>query len=282
MSKRFEEILDICLDRIARGESIEQCLASYPKEAAELEHLLKVALSVTETSSIEPRPAFMNAAKYRLLSALEAKREKRAQHRPLFWGWQRRWATVIAAVLVVFLIGGGTVTASANSLPGDTLYPVKTATEKARVFFTPGDRARAGLHIKFAERRIKEVEALDQVGRPIPPSVLSVMYEETDRAASMLDKEKLREGLVARRMADVLGRNGIRQKELAARLVNMTSNQKRVLIRMINKAPPQEKQKLQRALKRAELAYSRAKALQQISVEPRKGELAPLVPTGTK
>jgi anti-sigma-K factor RskA len=176
MRKRFEDILDICLERITRGESVELCLASYPEEAAELEPLLRVALSVTEVSSIEPRPEFKNAAKYRLLSALEAKEEKRARRRLVFWGWQRRWATVVAAVLVVILIGGSAVMASANSLPGDTLYPVKTATEKARVFLTPGDETKASLHIKFAECRLREMEALVEAERPIPAPVLSVVH----------------------------------------------------------------------------------------------------------
>ena len=137
MNKGFEDILNTCLDRITlKGDTIEQCLESYPEQAAELEPLLRAALSIKEVSSIEPRPEFQQAAKARLLSALAAEEKKRERRLLPLWSWQRRWAVAIAVILVLFLAGGGTVTASSDSLPGDMLYPVKMATEKVRAFFS--------------------------------------------------------------------------------------------------------------------------------------------------
>jgi len=38
MNKGFEDILNTCLDRITlKGDTIEQCLESYPEQAVELE-----------------------------------------------------------------------------------------------------------------------------------------------------------------------------------------------------------------------------------------------------
>jgi len=247
MDKRFEDILDTCLDRITlKGDSIEQCLESYPEQAAELEPLLRAALSIKEVSSIEPRPEFRQVAKARLLSALAAK-EKKKERRPLpLWSRQRRWAVALAVILALLLAGGGTVMASSDSLPGDVLYPVKTATEKVQAFFTFGDEAKANLHIKFAERRGKEIELLAERGRNIPESVLNVMREETERAIHLVE------------------RNESLKRELIAKLRGLTSNQKMMLARLTEKVPPNAKSRLQEALKRSEEAYRRLENLRII------------------
>jgi hypothetical protein len=90
------------------------------------------------------------------------------------------------------------------------------------------------------------------------------------------NRSRSKKQFIARRAFNALSSNRVRQEELAARLAKMTSNQKRVLIKMIAKAPPQEKQKFRMALKGAELAHNRAIALQKISMEPKKQEIAPL------
>lgn len=241
MDKGFEDILDACLDRITlKGESIEQCLESHPERAAELEPLLRAALSVREMSSIEPRPEFRQATKARLLSALAAKEEKRERSRLPLWHWQRRWAVAAAVILALFLAGGGTVMASSDSLPGDVLYPVKRASEKVQAFFTFGDDAKANLHMKFAERRVKEIESLAEKGRDIPGSVLKVMGDETRRAM------------------DLLERNESLKSELVAKLVGLTSNQKTMLARLTEIVPSYARLRLREALKRSEDAYDRA------------------------
>ena len=38
--REFNNILDECLERVINGETIEQCLASHPEYAAEIEPLL--------------------------------------------------------------------------------------------------------------------------------------------------------------------------------------------------------------------------------------------------
>lgn len=241
MKRGFEDILDICLDRITlKGDSVEQCLGSYPEQAAELEPLLRAAVSVIEASSIKPRPEFEKAAKYRLLSALEAKERKRAERRVPFWGWQRRWALALVVILALLLIGGGTITASADSLPGDTLYPLKTTTEKVQGFFTFGDEAKASFYIKLAQRRLDELELLTERKRGIPESLLNVMHAETDGAIEILD------------------RNRPAKEELVTRLMELTSKQKAVLAKVIEKASPQTRGRLQEALRRSERAYGRA------------------------
>ena len=247
MNKGFEDILNTCLDRITlKGDTIEQCLESYPEQAVELEPLLRAALSIKEVSSIEPRPEFWQAAKARLLSALAAKEKKRERRLLPLWSWQWRWAVAVAMILALFLAGGGTVMASSDSLPGDLLYPVKTATEKVRAFFTFGDEAKANLHMKFAERRVKEIESLAEGGRDISESVLKVMHDETDWVIRLLD------------------RNESLRKRLAVKLQGLTSDQKEVLRSLIETAPRKTVVRLREALRLSEDAYRRAVILREM------------------
>ena len=258
MNRGFDDILDACLDRITRkGDSIEQCLESYPEQAGELEPLLRAALSVKDVSSIEPRTEFQRMAKARLLSAVAAKKEKEGRRRLPLWNWQQRWAVALAVVLALVMMGGGTVAASTNSLPGDVLYPVKTTTESVQVFFTFGKEAKANLCMRFAERRIVEIEALAERERNIPESVLSVMSAETDRAIELANQ------------------NASFNKETIARLIRLTAAQKMMLARMGEVASLEVKLRFQEALRQAVDAYGRAVVLRERIHKWQNMEIAP-------
>jgi len=258
MNRGFDDILDACLDRITRkGDSIEQCLESYPEQAGELEPLLRAALSVKDVSSIEPRTEFQRMAKARLLSAVAAKKEKEGRRRLPLWSWQQRWAVALAVVLALVMMGGGTVAASTNSLPGDVLYPVKTTTERVQAFFAFGKEAKANLYMRFAERRIVEIEALAERERNIPESVLSVMSAETDRAIELANQ------------------NGSFNKETIARLIRLTTAQKMMLARMGEVASFEVKLRFQEALRQAVDAYGRAVVLRERIHKWQNMEIAP-------
>ena len=165
MAERFENILDECVERLLQGESVEQCLERYPEHAVQLEPLLRVAKATRETSSVEPRPEFKAQARYQIESLLHAKGQKAGPRRLPLVSWVPRWAVVVAAVfLVILLAGSGTVAASSSSLPGDTLYPVKTATERVWLSMTFSDTARARLQAKFADRRVAEMARMAERG----------------------------------------------------------------------------------------------------------------------
>ena len=71
-SKEFDNILNECLERLLiKGETIEQCLQSYPEQAAELKSLLETALVVKKASAIQPRVDFKARARYQFHSALQ-------------------------------------------------------------------------------------------------------------------------------------------------------------------------------------------------------------------
>jgi hypothetical protein len=154
-SKEFDNILNECLERLLfRGETIEQCLQSYPEQAAELKPLLETALVAKKASAIQPRAEFKARARYQFRSALQEIASRGS--RP-FWGWFPRWATVVTIVLVLLLVGGGTVIAAGNSMPDNTLYSVKLATEQVRLVLTPSQMGKARLCAELADRRVAEI-----------------------------------------------------------------------------------------------------------------------------
>ena len=62
----------------------------------------------------------------------------------------------LAAFLPVLLLGG-TAYASSDARPGDTLFPVKKATEKLQLAVTASSESKANLHTKIAEDRLEDV-----------------------------------------------------------------------------------------------------------------------------
>jgi hypothetical protein len=107
MTSDFDKILDECVDRINRGERLEDCMASYPEHAEELEPLLRSMLDTQTAYMFTPSPTAKRKARQRFNDARAELVHKRAE-RPTFFPWlfgkSKVWATV-PAVLLVALIG---------------------------------------------------------------------------------------------------------------------------------------------------------------------------------
>lgn len=166
MGRRFEDILDKCLERVLRGESIQDCLSDYPEHRAQLEPLLRLAVATRRTSSaLEPRPEFKDRTRYEVRSRATLLAGK-AVHRgvPLI-SWVPRWAVVVTSLVLVLLVAGvGTAAASSSSMPDDTLYPVKLATEQVQLSLSRGNISRARVHMRLVDRRVREIVYLAEKG----------------------------------------------------------------------------------------------------------------------
>jgi len=184
-SLKFNNILDECLERLlAKGETIEQCLQSYPEQADELEPLLQMALATKEASAIQPRPEFRAKARYQFHSALQEIEQKR---RLPFFGWLPQWATAVTIVLVLVLVGGGTVAAASNSMPDNPLYPVKLATEQVQLTLTPSVLGKAELYARLADKRVVEIIYIANKGKA----------EQVERVTQRLDSHLARIAVLA-------------------------------------------------------------------------------------
>jgi hypothetical protein len=157
----FDDILNECIERMLKGESVEACLAAHPGQAAELEPLLRTAEDTLKAAAVTPRSEFRQRAGYEFQAAIRNLRpEKRG-----FFRWQARWVAVVSVVIVILLAGSGTVAASANSLPDQPLYAVKLATENVRLALTTSALGKAGLYAEFADTRVDEIIKMADEGK---------------------------------------------------------------------------------------------------------------------
>ncbi len=188
MGQKIEDIFNECLERLLKGESVEDCLKAFPEQASELEPLLKTSFVLTQKSAaIQATPEFKARVHSQLQEMLYVKREK-AERRARVPFWHRRWAAAMTTVLVIVLAGIGTVAASANALPDESFYSVKLAAEQARLTLAFSDIGKAKLHIQFAERRADEMVEVARQGKNDKIPML------TEQVAKHLDKLYIVEG----------------------------------------------------------------------------------------
>jgi hypothetical protein len=104
MADNFNRILDECIDRINRGQSLEDCLADYPEYVKQLEPLLRAMLQTQGSYSFVPSASAKREARQRFNAALEGLERRRREKQPLWtrlFAQPRVWATVAAAVLIL-------------------------------------------------------------------------------------------------------------------------------------------------------------------------------------
>jgi len=193
------DALDDVLASVAAGESLEGCLARYPKLAVELTQLVKVQ---AQLSVIAPVPALSVdtlAARRRqfLATARTYKRHAVSAHpfrRFMAWVWpvqrtgQPAFVPVLARVAIAFVlmlsIVGGTVAAAQSSLPDSPLYSVKLMVEDTRLNLTSDPAQQATLALTFAGERTRELERLASARRPISAQVSLRLQNQLDAVLS--------------------------------------------------------------------------------------------------
>lgn len=148
----FENILEQCLVDLELGVSnVEECLSRYPGHAPQLRPVLLTHTSLASLGEARPSPAFKARVRAKLTQQMQAHPRKSA---PFNFALMRL-ATNFAVILLV-LLGIGTAYAQ-NTLPGDTFYEWKLASENAWRTVS-SDPVRTDLAI--ANRRIDELIAV--------------------------------------------------------------------------------------------------------------------------
>ncbi len=167
MSRQLQDIFEECVERLRQGDSVENCLMSYPEVAAELEILLRTALNVNwRASMVQPRPYFKARARAQFIAAQQyAAQVKESKPKPTFFSLQRAWMPALAVVLILVLSSVGTAAAASNAMPDEPLYPVKIATEQAHLTLTFSDEDKAEINVKLAETRSQEIATMATQGK---------------------------------------------------------------------------------------------------------------------
>jgi len=128
MNARLIDALQDCLERVEDGQPLEVALAHYADLAAELYPLLVAARTIRRQRPV-PAPAFRARVQVALSNAVRDTGPMPADRRPL---WRVLAVRLGGLGLAAALAAGGVVAASANSRPGDLLYPVRRGVEQLR------------------------------------------------------------------------------------------------------------------------------------------------------
>ncbi|MEE8373403.1 MAG: DUF4382 domain-containing protein [Dehalococcoidia bacterium] len=125
MIRTFDTILDECVDRVNRGEKIEDCLAGYPEHAEELEPLLGTMFDTRSAYNFRPSAERKLAARQQFNAALGERERERAGRRPLvprLLAWPA-WAGAAAALAIVLIVYFGVSQGGIPIVPGPQPNP---------------------------------------------------------------------------------------------------------------------------------------------------------------
>jgi hypothetical protein len=112
MADELVRILDECIDRLNRGESLRQCLHAYPEFASQLEPLLHTMTQTKGAYLFTPSVDAKRSARQHFYTAMDKRRT------PSVWErvrtWQPVWSAVASIVLVLII---SLVTLKSASMP---------------------------------------------------------------------------------------------------------------------------------------------------------------------
>jgi len=258
VKKDIESLLDESLERLRKGEKLEQAAEE------ELGPLLEIAGRIQEIST-PPSKAFVGDLERRLVEkagALQRARRRSLWDRyltPIFSpGRARRWAAVLAAILALVLASAGTAIAAQSSIPGDPLYPVKRVTERLGLLVVRGAPGKTHLRLEFTKRRAEEIEALYDRGQDVEEGILVELATETEETLEEI--EVAPEG---------------NRESLFEKLVDLTERQQEVLQRVYKRVPEQAWPALLRALEVSRRGHERARE----AIEEERGRPERVEPT---
>jgi hypothetical protein len=160
------EALAACLEELKAGKNLDEVLRPYGKLGDDLRPLLETALhnQAYAASLTAPRAAQLRS-RAQFLNAAQAFSEKKP--RPWWAGIAMPRLAMAAFIFLAVIILGGftTAAASAQSLPGDILYPFKLASERTRLWLTRSPGERLALEETFDDLRAQEILELMQSNR---------------------------------------------------------------------------------------------------------------------
>jgi hypothetical protein len=129
------------------------------------ERQLKKLFKRLDNKTAQPSNEWLASTRVGLQQHIKANPVSRVEHfvpDPLpRRSWLAQPIGVMASILIaVLVIGGGTTYVAKGAEPGDTLYPLKIVGENFSVFVNVSPEAKAKLYLKYADRRMEELEKL--------------------------------------------------------------------------------------------------------------------------
>lgn len=99
----------------------------------------------------------------------------------------------IGAIIIICILGAsGAAIASQNSLPGETLYPIKILGEEVRSSLALTPESKVKMQSEFTAKRVMEVKTIieqDEVDQEILDIALDNLHKNTASTAAIIDEE---------------------------------------------------------------------------------------------
>ena len=156
----------------------------------------------------------------------------------------KRVAVILAIVLTLSAVGG-TAYAAQDSLPGDALYPAKLSAEGLSMMLQGDDVSRSERALNFADKRVREMVALTEEGRP----------EDLDLA---VEKYCYTLNVTLARMEEALNKGGSVAGNIASLVANTMAQHLSTLDGLYAIVPDEAKPAIERAMMEALKCYQRA------------------------
>ena len=196
MEQDIELLLDNCINEMRNGKSIDECLAKYSQSATGGAGQLRPLLQLVQQLEILPKPepapeaisgTLINIGHHiaqRSMTSEKLTAAEKLQKKSSIFNIIRRpkiaWAFSAAFLFLVVLFSAATI--SANSVPGDILYPLKLATEKVKFLLTFNSEKKAELRLTFSDKRLQEMIAVFQQSGKLDTTLLKEMLDEAKLA----------------------------------------------------------------------------------------------------
>ncbi len=218
-----EHILDECVTYLKNGRSVDFCVSKYPKISG-LREKLVIAKHAYQISKKEP--ALNRDRVWKNVSAAIASFKSQAgmlayNNSPfqIFkFTFSKALFSVVTVVAVIGLLNT-TAVAAQNSLPGQTLYPVKRTVEKIELTLTLDQSKKSEVRLKHAEHRLTEAKTIVEntdvsENKEIQPDTAAVIQQALNESADATAK-------VAEESTD--------NKDILKKVVELTDKQESVL-----------------------------------------------------
>jgi len=180
MADRLYDALEICLQVIEEGQTIDSAVKLYPDLESELRPILEASLQArTLAASSVPSVVQRRGRTHLLQRAAELRQLKRVPAKRRLPAFQRL-AVTLGLVSVLVLSSTGLVGASSNSLPGDQLYPVKRTWEDVQLNLVFNQPGRETLQSQFEQERLNEIDELLTQNRSQPVTFSGLVINRQD------------------------------------------------------------------------------------------------------
>jgi hypothetical protein len=181
MNNKLYDALEICLQAIENGASVDSVLARFPDLAADLRPILEASRRAREIPAPLPSADVMRRGRASLLQhAAEMRESKRpARRRQSVIPFFQRLTIALTLAAAALMSGTGLVQASSTSLPGENLYPVKRTWEDMRLLFVFSPEQREAVESEYEVERLDEVAELLREGRVVSITFTGLVTEST-------------------------------------------------------------------------------------------------------